>query len=149
DEQEYWSGCLNIAASTSSRNETSSSAFHEIAASQSKKDHHVTTTPLRISRRACPVPIGGEAGPLLPRSAALAVSGRVWSVFTLDVGWPAVTGQITRRGRLPPARQDRMRADRDELQETVVFLFHAGLHAGAEAQDPNTSRRTSYGKASY
>src|SRR5207302_10614025 len=99
-------GCLNIAASTRPRNETSSSAFHEIAASQSKKDHHVTTTPLPISRRPCPVPIGGEAGPLLPRSAALAVSGRVWSVFTLDVGWPAVTGQITRRGRLPPARQD-------------------------------------------
>jgi hypothetical protein len=55
------------------RNETSSSAFHDTTATQSKKAHHITTTPLRISRNACRMPIGREAGAPLPGSAALSV----------------------------------------------------------------------------
>src|SRR5438132_1747919 len=48
-------------------------------------------------------------------------------------------GKITGRVLWPPARQDAMRAGRDEMQETVVFLRHAVLHLGAWAQYPDTS----------
>ena len=46
------------------RNETASSAFHEMTASQSKNDHHTTTAPLRISASACRNPIGDAVPPL-------------------------------------------------------------------------------------
>ena len=66
------------------RNETSSSAFHDTTATQSKNPHHITTTPLRISRNACRIPIGRKAGPLPPGSAARSVPGLRWSVFMLS-----------------------------------------------------------------
>ena len=52
------------------RNETISSAFHDTTATQSKNAHHITTTPLRISRKACRIPMGRDAGPPLPGATA-------------------------------------------------------------------------------
>ena len=88
-------------ASIRLRNETSSSIFHDTMASQSKKPHHMATTPPRISRRACLVVVGREAGPLLPRSAVLSVPGLRRSAFiVLPSGRLLVTGQEYGRG--PP-----------------------------------------------
>ena len=83
------------------RNETSSSAFHDTTATQSKNPHHITTAPLRISRKACRMPMGREAGPLLPGSAASSVPGLRWSAFILLTPVRLlVTGQDY--GREPP-----------------------------------------------
>jgi len=107
------------------RNETSSSAFHDTTATQSKKPHHITTMPLRISRNACRISMGPGAGSLLPGPAALSVpwyAGRYSSCCPLVGHLPH--GEIMGGGRWAPARQDTMRAGRDEMQEFVVFGFH-------------------------
>ena len=63
-------------------NKTSSSAFQETTATQSKKAHHITTMPLRISRKAWPMPMGRAAGSLVARSAA-SVTGFCWLLLIL------------------------------------------------------------------
>jgi hypothetical protein len=95
-------GRLSMAASTRPRSETSSSVFHDTTATQSKKAHHITTMPLRISRRACRIPIGGDARSPLPPFVALSVSWLRWSVFiVLLYGRAFVRRQDYGRG--PPA----------------------------------------------
>jgi hypothetical protein len=105
-------GCLNMPPRIRASNETSSNFFHDTAASQSKKRHHITTMPSRISCRLCLVPDGRRARPLLPRSAVSSVPGMGWWAFILvPSGRLLVTGQDYGSGPLgsSAARQNARR----------------------------------------
>ena len=125
-------GCLRMPASIRLRNETSSSAFHEI---DGQPIEEAPTT----SRRC---PCGSRAGLAGFPSAArrdrscrgrrrcrcLGCVGRYSSCCPLVACLSR--GKITGGGRRAPARQDTMRAGRDEMQETVIVGDRAGWQTG-------------------
>ena len=95
-------GSLNMPPMIRLRNDTSSSAFHDTTATQSKKPHHITTMPRRISRKVWRIPMGREAGPLGSRAAALSVPGLRWSVFTFSLPSGCLAAKGQDYGRSPP-----------------------------------------------